>query len=84
VDVLFESVARTLGRRAMGIILTGMGRDGAIGLAAMRRSGAVCLGQGPDSCVVYGMPKVAREMGAIDEEVELYALPDRICHFLNA
>jgi two-component system chemotaxis response regulator CheB len=84
VDVLFESVARALGRRAMGIILTGMGRDGAIGLAAMRRSGAVCLGQGPDSCVVYGMPKVAREMGAIDEEVELYALPDRICHFLNA
>jgi two-component system, chemotaxis family, protein-glutamate methylesterase/glutaminase len=82
-DVLFESVARAVGRWALGVVLTGMGRDGAAGLATMRRSGAVCVGQGPESSVVYGMARAAREAGGIDEEVELPELPARICQFLN-
>lgn len=79
VDVLFHSVAKAFGASAVGAILTGMGRDGAIGMREMRRAGAHCLGQGPESCVVYGMPKAAMEIGALDETLELDALPSRIC-----
>jgi two-component system chemotaxis response regulator CheB len=79
VDVLFHSVAKTFGAAAVGVMLTGMGRDGAIGMREMRRAGAHCLGQGPESCVVYGMPKAALEIGALDETRELDALPSRIC-----
>ena len=83
VDVLFESVARTVRQRALGIIMTGMGRDGAVGLSAMRRAGAACVGQGPESSVVWGMPKAAREMNALDEEAELPDLPAVICRLLT-
>jgi two-component system chemotaxis response regulator CheB len=79
VDVLFHSVAQAFGDGVVGAILTGMGRDGAIGLREMRRAGAYCLGQGPESCVVYGMPKAAQEIGALDETREIDALPARIC-----
>jgi two-component system chemotaxis response regulator CheB len=79
VDVLFHSVAKAFGATAIGAILTGMGRDGAIGMREMHRAGAHCLGQGPESCVVYGMPKAALEIGALDETRELDALPSRIC-----
>ncbi|MFT4792507.1 MAG: two-component system chemotaxis response regulator CheB [Paracoccaceae bacterium] len=79
VDMLFHSVAKAFGASAVGAILTGMGRDGAIGMREMRRAGAHCLGQGPESCVVYGMPKAAMEIGALDETRELDALPSRIC-----
>lgn len=79
VDVLFRSVAKAYGADAVGVILTGMGRDGAEGLHEMRRAGAHCLGQGPESCVVYGMPKAAAEVGALNETRELSALPSRIC-----
>lgn len=71
VDVLFNSVCRAYGRRAVGVILTGMGRDGAAGLKAMRDSGANTIGQDEASCVVYGMPKVAFEMGAVERQVPL-------------
>jgi two-component system chemotaxis response regulator CheB len=84
VDVLFESVARAVGGRALGVILTGMGRDGATGLAAMRRAGAVCLGQDRESSVVWGMPRAALELDAIDEEAPLDLMAQRICHFLSA
>ncbi len=56
---------------AVGVILTGMGRDGAAGLLAMRRAGAQTIGQNESSCVVYGMPKVAFEMGAVEKQVPL-------------
>lgn len=82
VDVLFESVARAMGPEAVGVILTGMGRDGALGLAAMRRAGAACLGQDRETSVVWGMPRAALELGALDEEAALDALPERICHHL--
>ena len=71
VDVLFNSVAKTCRATAMGVILTGMGRDGAAGLLAMRRAGAQTIGQSESTCVVYGMPKVAFEMGAVEKQVPL-------------
>ncbi|HNO78545.1 MAG TPA: chemotaxis response regulator protein-glutamate methylesterase [Phycisphaerae bacterium] len=64
-DVLFDSVADLVGKNAVGVILTGMGADGAQGLLKMRESGAITVGQNRESCVVYGMPKVAAEIGAV-------------------
>jgi two-component system, chemotaxis family, protein-glutamate methylesterase/glutaminase len=66
-NYLFHSVARNYGARAMGIILTGMGNDGAEGLLAMRQSGAYTLAQNQESCVVFGMPAVAIGLGAVDQ-----------------
>jgi two-component system chemotaxis response regulator CheB len=71
VDVLFASVAQIYGRRAVGVILTGMGRDGAQGLKQMRDAGAATLGQDEASAVVYGMPKAAFELGAVERQVSL-------------
>ena len=64
VDVTFRSVAQAAGANAVGVLLTGMGRDGAEGLLAMRRAGAHTIAQDERSCVVYGMPKAAAELGA--------------------
>jgi two-component system, chemotaxis family, protein-glutamate methylesterase/glutaminase len=66
-NYLFHSVARNYGAGAMGIILTGMGNDGAEGLLAMRQRGAYTLAQNQESCVVFGMPAVAIELGAVDQ-----------------
>ena len=74
VDMLFQSVA-PLGRKAVGAILTGMGEDGAAGLLAMRQAGARTFGQDAQSCVVYGMPRAAAAMGAVERELNLSALP---------
>ncbi len=71
VDVLFTSVAKFVGRRAIGVILTGMGRDGASGLLAMRQSGAVTLGQDAETSLIYGMPKAAFELGAVSKQLPL-------------
>lgn len=71
VDLLFQSVARRAGAQAVGVILTGMGRDGAKGLLAMRDAGATTLGQHQTSCVVYGMPRAAAEVGAVAAELSL-------------
>lgn len=71
VDVLFASVAEYIGRGALGILLTGMGRDGADGLLAMRQAGAHTLGQDQASCVVYGMPKAAWDCGAVEQQLNL-------------
>ncbi len=78
VDVLFHSAAESAGKNAIGVILTGMGKDGADGLLAMRRSGARTLGQDEPSCVVYGMPKVAREIGAVEAEIPLTRMAQEI------
>lgn len=71
VDVLFETVAKEAGQDAIGIILTGMGYDGARGLLAMKRKGAGTIGQDEASSVVYGMPKVASNIGAVDKVLPL-------------
>ena len=65
VDVLFHSVAKKIGKNALGIIMTGMGRDGAEGLLAMRQAGSFTIGQDKESCVVYGMPMVAYDIGGV-------------------
>ncbi|KNY27290.1 response regulator receiver modulated CheB methylesterase [Pseudobacteroides cellulosolvens ATCC 35603 = DSM 2933] len=71
VDVLFDSVAKVAGKNAIGIILTGMGSDGAKGLLEMRRCGAKTIGQDEASSVVYGMPKVAYDIGAVEKQVTI-------------
>jgi two-component system chemotaxis response regulator CheB len=71
VDALFASVASTCGSAAVGAILTGMGRDGAASLKLMRDAGARTVGQNEESCVVYGMPRVAYEMGGVEHQVSL-------------
>ncbi len=78
VDVLFESAARWAGANAVGVILTGMGRDGARGMLAMRQAGAATLAQDEASCVVYGMPRAAVEAGAAAEEVPLDRIAGRL------
>ena len=78
VDVLFRSVARCAGANAMGIIMTGMGDDGARGLKEMHDSGAYTLAQDEASCVVYGMPKEAVALGAADRILPLGAIADAI------
>lgn len=82
VDVLFDSVAEVLGKNAIGIILTGMGADGAKGLLKMRQSGARTIGQDKDSCVVYGMPRAAAEIGAVEEVKPLHEIPELLLRLL--
>ncbi|MCI1208298.1 MAG: chemotaxis response regulator protein-glutamate methylesterase [Treponema sp.] len=77
-DVLFESVAKEYKNDALGVIMTGMGRDGAAELAEMRRQGAWTLGQDQKSSIVYGMPKVAWELGGVQKQVSLDAMADEI------
>ncbi len=71
VDVLFDSVATTAGDHAVGAILTGMGKDGAQGLLKMRQAGAHTLGESEASCIVYGMPRAAYELGAVERQCHL-------------
>lgn len=78
VDVLFSSVAKSAGRDAVGVILTGMGGDGAKGLLEMRKAGAITIGQNEASCVVYGMPKVAYDIGAVQYQMELSAIANKV------
>ncbi|AZK47933.1 protein-glutamate methylesterase/protein-glutamine glutaminase [Paenibacillus lentus] len=75
IDVLFESVAKEAGSQSIGIILTGMGYDGAKGLLSMKRKGARTIGQDEQSSVVYGMPKVAFELGAVEKQSSLSNIP---------
>ncbi|AXJ96862.1 chemotaxis response regulator protein-glutamate methylesterase [Sphingomonas sp. FARSPH] len=77
VDRLFHSIARTANRDVVGIILTGMGSDGAEGLNAMRAAGARTIGQDQDSCVVYGMPQVAWQIGAVETQLPLSRIAAR-------
>jgi two-component system chemotaxis response regulator CheB len=78
VDVLFRSAAKYAGRNATGVIMTGMGDDGARGLLEMHQAGARTLAQDEESCVVFGMPKEAIKLGAADRIVPLAAIPDLI------
>lgn len=71
VDVLFESVAKNIGSNACGVILTGMGKDGAKGMLEMKKAGCYNFGQDEESCIVYGMPKAAYLAGAVDKQVSL-------------
>lgn len=83
VDVLFESVARVAGKDAIGVIMTGMGADGAKGLLQMKNNGAQTIGQDEKTCVVYGMPKVAYEIGAVDYQVPLEQIAQKVYYLLE-
>lgn len=78
VDVLFGSVAKVAGRRSVGVILTGMGRDGAQGLLKMKNAGATTFGQNEATSVVYGMPKVAYEIGAVERQLPVERIGSEI------
>ncbi len=77
-DILFNSVAEVMGNKAIGVILTGMGADGAKGLNIMKSAGSINIGQDEASCVVYGMPKVAYELGCINEQLPLSKIPKKL------
>ena len=81
--MLFSSVAENAGAHALGIILTGMGGDGAKGLLAMRKAGAKTIGQDESTCVVYGMPKVAYESGAVEYQEKLPDIPKKVYSLLK-
>nr|WP_320014375.1 chemotaxis response regulator protein-glutamate methylesterase [uncultured Desulfobacter sp.] len=81
VDILFRSVARLAGANAVGILLTGMGKDGAQGLLEMKKAGAVTIAQDEKSSVVYGMPKEARLIGAADYVENIYSIAAKTCSF---
>jgi two-component system, chemotaxis family, protein-glutamate methylesterase/glutaminase len=84
VDVLFASVGKAAGARGIGVILTGMGRDGAAGLLEMRKAGARTLGQNEASSVIYGMPRVAFEWGAVEKQLPLTTLGREILNAASA
>ncbi|MCY6382416.1 protein-glutamate methylesterase/protein-glutamine glutaminase [Hoeflea prorocentri] len=84
VDVLFNSVAAHCGRRAVGVILTGMGRDGASGLLQMRQGGAATIGQNESTCVVYGMPRSAFEIGAVENQLPLRRIGEEILNLTTS
>lgn len=83
VDVLFRSAASAAGGNAVGVILTGMGKDGAVGLLEMRRAGAYTVSQDEASCVVYGMPREAVELGGVRETVPLSGIAAAVMRHLN-
>lgn len=83
VEVLFQSVAKVAKDKAIGIILTGMGGDGGKGLLEMRQAGAQTIGQNEASCVVYGMPKVAYDLGAVQYQLDLAAIPNKVYSLLS-
>lgn len=78
VDVLFSSVAKSAGAASVGVILTGMGRDGAEGLLAMRKAGATTIGQDEATCVVYGMPRTAHQLGGVERQLPIRRIADAI------
>lgn len=78
VDVLFDSAAKVAGPNAMGVMLTGMGKDGAQGMLAMRNAGSYNIAQDESSCIVYGMPKAAVDVGAVHESTPLLEITARV------
>jgi two-component system chemotaxis response regulator CheB len=83
VDVLFRSVAKSAGRNAVGVLLTGMGADGAKGLLEMRKSGSCTMAQDEETCIVFGMPKEAIKLGAADQVVPLHNMSQAIINVLK-
>ena len=79
-DILFETVAEQIGQNAVGILLTGMGKDGATGLLKMKQHGAHTIAQDEKSSIVWGMPKAAIDLGAHDEITALEDIPKRIIY----
>ena len=83
VEVLFNSVAKFAGPNAIGVILTGMGADGSTGLLNMKKAGAKTIAQSEKTCVVFGMPKEAIKLGAVDRVVDLEKIPQYILNMIS-
>lgn len=84
VDVLFRSAANQAGNNAVGVILTGMGKDGALGLLEMKQSGARTIAQNEESCVVFGMPKEAIALGGADETLPLNQIANKVMQWVRS
>ena len=80
VDVLMNSVAEAFGNLAVGVILTGMGSDGALGMQAIHQRGGLTIGQDEATCTVYGMPRACAELGILTSVVPLSQIPAQILH----
>ena len=83
VDVLFQSLAESAGSNAVGVILTGMGADGAKGLAELRGTGAYTIAQDEDTSVVFGMPKAAIDRGVVDRVLPLPKIPQALTNMMQ-
>jgi len=83
VDILFRSASTAAGAHTLGVLLTGMGSDGARGLQAIKQAGGYSLAQNEASCIVYGMPRVATELGVVDQSIDLQAIPKAIINTLQ-
>lgn len=83
VDILFQTAAQVYGRRALAILLTGMGNDGASGMVELSKTGAYTIAQNETSCVVFGMPRVAHERGAVKELLHINSIGKKIADLLN-
>jgi two-component system chemotaxis response regulator CheB len=84
VEVMFDSLVNCVAAKTIGVILTGMGGDGADGLLKLRQAGAFTIGQDDQSCVVYGMPKVAYEKGAVMKQLPLAEIPKELMRLVSA
>jgi two-component system chemotaxis response regulator CheB len=84
IDVFMNSVAKSAGPDSYGVLLTGMGKDGARGMKAMKDAGSVNIAQDEESSVVFGMPKVAWEMGAVDKLLPLDKIGNQLINLINS
>ena len=84
VDVLFQSAAKWAGEDCIAVLLTGMGKDGAVGMAQLKRAGAITIAQDQASCVVFGMPKEAIALGVVDEVLPLGEIAKRVLYFARS
>jgi two-component system chemotaxis response regulator CheB len=84
VDLLFRSAAEVAGKHTLGVLLTGMGSDGALGMQAIRQAGGLNLAEHEDSCVIYGMPRAAVQLGVVDKAVMLDDMPQAIMEALTS
>lgn len=82
-DYLFESASQCFGSNTVGVVLTGMGRDGASGAVAVKQAGGMTFGESEETCVIYGMPKAAKQAGGIDSEFPLHEMPSAIVASLS-
>ena len=83
-DVMFESIAQACGTRSIGVVMTGMGSDGAKGLTRMKQTGAITIAQDEETSLVYGMPKVAAETGQVDHVLPLDRIPQAIARLMRS
>ena len=82
-DFLFQTAAEAYGRRCVGLVLTGMGKDGAEGALAVQKAGGVVLGENEASCTIYGMPRAAKQLGAIKAEYGIHEIGGALVHELG-